>query len=59
MSTHSGDYARSRFSILEVIPAQKPMLLESLLAFEEVVMQPTLARKGKDGRSAGGSVTWR
>lgn len=35
------------------------MLLDSLLAFEEVVMQPTLARKGKDGSSAGGSVTWR
>lgn len=34
------------------------MLLESLLAFEEVVMQPTLTRKGKDGKS-GGSVTWR
>lgn len=34
------------------------MLLESLLAFEEVVMQPTLARKGKDGKD-GGSVTWR
>lgn len=37
---------------------QKPMLLDSLLSFEEVVMQPTLARRGKD-RSAGGSVTWR
>lgn len=37
---------------------QKPMLLDSLLSFEEVVMQPTLARKGKEG-STGGSVTWR
>lgn len=36
------------------------MLLDSLLAFEEVVMQPTLARKGKgDSLKAGGSVTWR
>ncbi|CAN0531395.1 unnamed protein product [Scytosiphon promiscuus] len=34
------------------------MLLDSLLAFEEVVMQPTLTRKGRDG-SGGGSVTWR
>lgn len=42
----------------QVIPEQKPMLLDSLLAFEEVVMQPTLARKSRYGRS-GGSVTWR
>ncbi|CAN0042899.1 unnamed protein product [Ascophyllum nodosum] len=41
----------------QVIPEQKPMLLDSLLAFEEVVMQPTLARKGRHG-SNGGSVTW-
>lgn len=42
----------------KVILVQKPMLLDSLLAFEEVVMQPTLARKGKDG-STRTSVTWR
>ncbi|CAM9184751.1 unnamed protein product, partial [Discosporangium mesarthrocarpum] len=37
----------------QVIPEQKPMLLKSLLSFEEVVMQPTLSRKDK-----GSSVTW-
>lgn len=47
-----------RFVYLQVISVQKPMLLDSLLAFEEVVMQPTLTRKGRDG-SGGGSVTWR
>ncbi|CAM9203957.1 unnamed protein product, partial [Ectocarpus fasciculatus] len=41
----------------QVILVQKPMLLDSLLAFEEVVMQPTLARKDKDG-STRTSVTW-
>ncbi|CAM9185799.1 unnamed protein product, partial [Choristocarpus tenellus] len=43
----------------QVIPVQRPMLLGSLLAFEEVVMQPTLARKDKSGRTRGSSsVTW-
>ncbi|CAM9178225.1 unnamed protein product, partial [Hapterophycus canaliculatus] len=41
----------------QVIPVQRPMLLDSLLAFEEVVLQPTLTRKGKNG-GTGGSVTW-
>ena len=30
----------------QIISTQKPMLLDALLAFEEVVTQPTLTKKG-------------
>ncbi|KAG5188874.1 hypothetical protein JKP88DRAFT_287142 [Tribonema minus] len=39
----------------QIIDAQKPMLLDSLLAFEEVVTQPTLT-KGRGTTS--GQITW-
>jgi dynein heavy chain 2 len=41
----------------QVIDSQRPMLLDALLAFEEVVTNPTLTKaKGGDGK--GGAVTW-